>query len=183
MLRRRLVFLLPLAVFALLAAYFVAGLDPGRDPSAVPSALIDQPVPDFALEALVEGAPGLASDELGGKVVLINFFASWCVPCRIEHPLLAQLARERGIPIYGIAYKDEPDAIKFWLADLGSPYARVLVDPGSRTALDFGVYGVPETYVIDRQGRIRFRFAGPLDPATIEQTLLPLIAGLDEGGE
>jgi cytochrome c biogenesis protein CcmG/thiol:disulfide interchange protein DsbE len=176
--RRRLVFMLPLALFGLVAAWFIAGLDPDRDPAAVPSALIDRPVPDFALAALVEGAPGLASAELGGEVALVNFFASWCVPCRIEHPLLEQLARERGIAIYGIVYKDEPDAIKRWLADLGSPYARVLVDPGSRTALDFGVYGVPETYVVDAEGRIRLRIAGPLDPATIGETLLPLIAEL-----
>lgn len=176
--RRRLVFMLPLAIFGLVAAYFIAGLDPERDPSAVPSALIDRPVPEFELAAVVEDGKGLSSDELRGEVVLINFFASWCVPCRAEHTLLEQLAREHGVPIYGIVYKDDPAAIVRWLADLGSPYRTVLVDPESRTALDFGVYGVPETYVVDVEGRIRYRFAGPLDPATIETILLPMMEDL-----
>ena len=176
--RRRLLFMLPLAMFGLIAAYFVAGLDPDRNPAAVPSALIDQPAPAFDLAALVDGAPGLSNADLGSDVVLINFFSSWCVPCRIEHPLLIDLAREENIPIYGIVYKDQPDAIIRWLGELGSPYANVLVDPDSRTAIDFGVYGVPETYVIDREGRIRFRYAGPLDEATVEQILLPLIQSL-----
>ena len=178
--RRRLLFMLPLAMFGLIAAYFVAGLDPDRNPAAVPSALIDQPAPAFELEALVEGASGLSNADLGSDVVLINFFSSWCVPCRIEHPLLIELAHERNVPIYGIVYKDQPDAIIRWLGELGSPYAKVLVDPDSRTAIDFGVYGVPETYVIDREGRIRFRYAGPLDEATVEQILLPLIESLRE---
>jgi len=178
--RRRLLFMLPLALFGLVAAYFVVGLDPDRNPAAVPSALIDQPAPQFELAALVEGAPGLSSADLGQDVVLINFFSSWCVPCRIEHPLLIALAQAQQVPIYGVVYKDQPEAIKRWLGELGSPYAKVLVDPDSRTAIDFGVYGVPETYVIDREGRIRFRFAGPLDEATIEQTLMPLIESLRE---
>jgi cytochrome c biogenesis protein CcmG/thiol:disulfide interchange protein DsbE len=176
--RRRLVFMLPLAIFGLVAAYFIAGLDPERNPSAVPSALIDRPVPKFDLAAVVEDGRGLSSDELRGEVVLINFFASWCVPCRAEHTLLEQLAREHGVPIYGIVYKDDPAAIVRWLVDLGSPYRTVLVDPESRTALDFGVYGVPETYVVDVEGRIRYRFAGPLDPATIETILLPMMEDL-----
>jgi cytochrome c biogenesis protein CcmG/thiol:disulfide interchange protein DsbE len=181
--RRRLLFLLPLAAFALLAAWFVAGLDPERDPSAIPSALIDRPVPAFALPALADGAPGLASESLQGDVVLVNFFASWCVPCRIEHPLLERLAREHDVPIYGIVYKDEPAAIERWIADLGSPYRAILVDADSRVALEFGVYGVPETYVIDRDGRVRLRIAGPLDAATVEETLLPLIEELSGPGE
>jgi cytochrome c biogenesis protein CcmG/thiol:disulfide interchange protein DsbE len=146
----------------------------------VPSALIDRPVPAFALDPLLTGEPALSDADLGGRVVLVNFFASWCVPCRIEHPLLEQLAAEQGLAIYGIVYKDDPAAIRRWLDDLGSPYERVAIDPESRTALDFGVYGVPETYVVDRDGRIRFRFAGPLDPVTIEKTLLPLIAEISE---
>ena len=178
--RRRLLFMLPLALFGLVAAYFVAGLDPDRNPAAVPSALIDRPAPAFELAALVDGAPGLSNADLSGHVVLINFFASWCVPCRIEHPLLIELAHERNVPIYGVVYKDQPDAIIRWLGELGSPYAKVLVDPDSRTAIDFGVYGVPETYVVDREGRIRFRYAGPLDEATVEQVLLPLIESLRE---
>lgn len=177
---RRLLYILPLAVFGIIAAYFVAGLDPARDPSAVPSALIDRPAPSFTLDPLDPALPPVVSDDLRGEIVLVNFFASWCAPCRVEHPLLQQLAQEQNLPIYGIVYKDEPDAIRRWLDDLGNPYAMVAIDPDSRTAIDFGVYGVPETYVIDREGRIRFRFAGPLDPMTIETTLLPLLAELRE---
>ncbi|MEX0810395.1 MAG: DsbE family thiol:disulfide interchange protein [Dongiaceae bacterium] len=177
---RRLLYILPLALFGVIAAYFVAGLDPERDPSAVPSALIDRPAPSFTLDPLDPAMPVLASDDLRGKIMLVNFFASWCLPCRAEHPLLQRLAQEQNLPIYGIVYKDEPDAIRRWLDDLGNPYAMVALDPDSRTAIDFGVYGVPETYVIDREGRIRFRFAGPLDPVTIETTLLPLLAELRE---
>ncbi|MEX2297070.1 MAG: DsbE family thiol:disulfide interchange protein [Dongiaceae bacterium] len=177
---RRLLYILPLAVFGVIAAYFVAGLDPARDPGAVPSALIDRLAPSFTLDSLDPALPDLVSDDLRGEVVLVNFFASWCLPCRVEHPLLQQLAQEQKISIYGIVYKDEPAAIAGWLDDLGNPYAMVAIDPDSRTAIDFGVYGVPETYVIDREGRIRFRFAGPLDPVTIETTLLPLLAELRE---
>jgi cytochrome c biogenesis protein CcmG/thiol:disulfide interchange protein DsbE len=121
-------------------------------------------VPAFALEPLDPAAPILDSASIAGEIVLVNFFASWCVPCRVEHPLLQRLARDEGLAIYGIVYKDEPAAIRRWLDDLGNPYAAVAIDPASRTAIDFGVYGVPETYVIDGDGRIRFRFAGPLDP-------------------
>jgi cytochrome c biogenesis protein CcmG, thiol:disulfide interchange protein DsbE len=177
---RRLIYILPLALFAVIAAYFAAGLDPERDPSAVPSALIDRPLPSFSLDRLDPAAPALVGDDLRGEVVMVNFFASWCVPCRVEHPLLQQLARDEGVPIYGIVYKDEPATIARWLDDLGNPYAAVALDPGSRAATDFGVYGVPETYVIDREGRIRFRFAGPLDPVTLKETLLPLLAALRE---
>lgn len=178
--RRRLLYMLPAMLFGLVAAYFVAGLDPDRDPSAVPSALIDRPVPQFALAALEPGAPDLTNDDLGGEIALVNFFASWCMPCRVEHPLLQQLAVEHAIPIYGIVYKDEPAAIQRWLDDLGNPYVQVAVDPDSRAAIDFGVYGVPETYLVDRDGHVRFRFAGPLDPMTVEKTLLPLIEDLRE---
>ncbi|MEX2201457.1 MAG: DsbE family thiol:disulfide interchange protein [Dongiaceae bacterium] len=177
---RRLIFILPLALFGVIAAYFVAGLDPARDPSAVPSALIDRPAPAFALDPLDPAAPVLDNVAIAGQIALVNFFASWCLPCRVEHPLLQQLAQEQNLPIYGIVYKDEPAAIRRWLDDLGNPYAVVAVDPDSRTAIDFGVYGVPETYVIDREGRIRFRFAGPLDPMTIENILLPLLTTLRE---
>ena len=177
---RRLLYILPLALFGVIAAYFVVGLDPARDPGAVPSALIDRPAPAFALDPLDPAAAILDNATIAGDIVLVNFFASWCLPCRVEHPLLQQLAQEQKIPIYGIVYKDEPAAIRRWLDDLGNPYAAVAIDPESRTALDFGVYGVPETYVIDGDGRIRFRFAGPLDPATIETVLLPLLAELRE---
>ncbi len=186
MMSRRLLFLLPALLFAGLVAYLAYALRPERDPSAVPSALIDKPAPEFDLPPLHDGQPGLAradltAADLAGKPVLVNFFASWCVPCRAEHPLLMELSQMSGITLYGIAYKDKPEAATSFLAELGDPFDRVAQDADGRTAIDFGVYGVPETYVIDGQGRIRFRQVGPLYPEMLETELLPLLAEL--GGQ
>ena len=175
---RRLLFLLPVLLFAGLAVYFVLALNPERDPSLVPSALIGKPVPNFTLPPLHADRPGLATADLKGQVSLINFFASWCVPCRAEQPVLMQLAKERRIALYGIAYKDKPAAADAFLAELGDPFARVAMDESGRTAIDFGLYGVPESYLIDRDGIIRYRQVGPLDLATMTKTVLPLIAEL-----
>jgi cytochrome c biogenesis protein CcmG/thiol:disulfide interchange protein DsbE len=175
---RRLIYLLPVVIFAGIAAWFWLGLSPDRDPTVVPSVMIDKPAPDFDLPPLVAGTPGLKSTELKGHVTLINFFASWCVPCRAEHPLLLVLAQDKRLEIEGIAYKNKPEDTTAYLAELGNPYARVVVDQLGRTAIDFGVYGVPETYLIDRDGRIRFRQVGPLTEAVIEGQLKPLIAEL-----
>ncbi|MCC7272444.1 MAG: DsbE family thiol:disulfide interchange protein [Alphaproteobacteria bacterium] len=167
---RRLVYLLPALVFALVAAYLLAGLS--LDPRALPSALIDKPAPSFDLPALGDVAPGLGTADLGGEVALVNVFASWCVPCRAEHPLLMRLAAEKGVPVYGIAHKDKPaDAMRF-LERLGNPYRRIGVDADGRASIEWGVYGVPETFVIDRAGRIRHRHVGALGP----QDFAPLLA-------
>lgn len=174
----RLPYVLPALVFAALAIYLAYALRPGRDPTLVASALIDKPMPSFALPALRPNATGLASGDLAGKVGVLNFFASWCLPCRAEHPLLMRIAKEEGVPVYGIAYKDTPEAAGAWLDQLGDPFTRIGLDSNGRTGIDFGVYGVPETYVIDREGRIRFRQVGPLDIETLERALLPLIARL-----
>jgi cytochrome c biogenesis protein CcmG, thiol:disulfide interchange protein DsbE len=172
---RRLVFLLPIAGFALLALYFVLGLQ--RDPSLLPSVLLDKPAPDFALPGLGD-KPGLAKSDLAGRIVLVNFFASWCVPCRVEHPLLMRLAAEGKVALYGIDYKDKPEDASHLLAQLGDPYGRIGVDHDGRTAIDFGVYGVPETYVVDAAGRIRYRQVGPITGADWEKKLLPLLKEL-----
>jgi cytochrome c biogenesis protein CcmG/thiol:disulfide interchange protein DsbE len=177
-LSRRLLFVLPVLVFAAVVAYFAVALNPDRDPGLVPSALIGKPVPAFDLPPLEPGKPGVAAKDLNGHVTLLNFFASWCIPCRAEQPVLMQLTQGVKATLYGIAYKDKPEASRAFLAENGDPFARVAVDASGRTAIDFGLYGVPETYVVDRDGVIRFRQVGPLDPDTLAKKVLPLLAEL-----
>ena len=177
---RRLLYLLPILLFAGLAAYFLLRLGEHRDPSEIPSPLIDRPAPDFALPGMTASGPSLARADLvraggEGKVTIVNFFASWCLPCRAEHPLLSQLAKHPGVALYGILYKDEPAAAAEWLKELGNPYAAIGVDAQGRTGIDFGISGVPETFIIDRAGHIRFRQWGPLDQPTIDGKLRPLL--------
>jgi cytochrome c biogenesis protein CcmG/thiol:disulfide interchange protein DsbE len=174
---RRLLYLVPVLVFAGVGIGLALGLT--RDPSILPSALIGKEVPEFDLPP-VEGLdrPGLSSADLKGRVVLVNVFASWCVPCRAEHPLLMRLA-DQGVAIYGINYKDKPDQIDAWLGELGDPFRRIGADRSGRVAIDWGVYGVPETFVIDGDGRIRHKFVGPLMPQDVDQTLLPMLAKLN----
>jgi cytochrome c biogenesis protein CcmG/thiol:disulfide interchange protein DsbE len=173
---KRALFLLPLVLFIGIAVYFAVGLT--KDPRLLPSALKGKPAPEFTLGPLGDGKPGLARSDLGGKVVLVNVFASWCVPCRAEHPILMQLAKEKVVPIYGINYKDHRKDALAYLKEMGDPYQRLGYDESGRVGIDWGVYGVPETYVIDRDGRIRYRQVGPLFPETIEKKILPLIKEL-----
>jgi cytochrome c biogenesis protein CcmG, thiol:disulfide interchange protein DsbE len=173
---RRFLFLLPVLIFVGVGIGLAVGLT--RDPSTLPSPLIDKPVPTFELPSLAGGAgPGFSSADLEGRVSLVNVFASWCVPCRVEHPLLMALA-EDGVAIYGIDYKDPADKAAGWLAELGDPYRAIGADQDGRVAIDWGVYGVPETFVVDREGRIRHRHVGPLQPRDIEETIRPLLAEL-----
>jgi cytochrome c biogenesis protein CcmG/thiol:disulfide interchange protein DsbE len=176
---RRLVYLLPLVLFLVLVGYFAVSLRPGHDIHELPSAMIEKPAPAFDLAGLGNNQP-LALDTLKGHPFVINFFASWCVPCRIEHPLLMRLAEQQHLPLYGIAYKDKPDDSSHLLATFGDPYRQVGIDRDGRVGLDFGVYGVPETYVIDSTGRIRRRFVGPLTAETVEKELLPLLKQLGQ---
>jgi cytochrome c biogenesis protein CcmG, thiol:disulfide interchange protein DsbE len=172
--RRKLLFLVPVALFAALLAAFAIGLK--HDPRLLPSALIDRPTPDFALPGLYEAADGLSRRDLGGQVTLINFFASWCAPCREEHAELMVLARQPGVRLEGIAYKDKPEDSRAFLDRLGNPYSRIGVDRSGTTAIDFGVYGVPETYVVDATGSIRYRHVGPLTAEDEKEKILPLIS-------
>jgi cytochrome c biogenesis protein CcmG/thiol:disulfide interchange protein DsbE len=172
--------LLPLVVFVLLSALFLFQLMSGKDTSEVPSALINKPAPDFALPPVPElvgrdGAPmpGVSRADLIGKVSVVNVFASWCAPCRQEHPLLEELARSGKAQLIGINYKDKPENARRFLGTLGNPYDRVGADEAGRAAIDWGVYGVPETYVVDRAGTIRYKFIGPLSAESYRDVFLP----------
>lgn len=173
---RRLIFLLPALVFVVIAAYFLWGLNPERDPRLIPSAMISKEIPSFELAAVAgTGVEGFSDSDLRqGKVVLVNIFASWCLPCRVEHKYLVQLVEEQGVELYGINYKDDPKDAADWLAELGNPYTRIGADPG-RAAIDWGVYGVPETFVVDGLGRIRYHHRGPVFPEILESDILPII--------
>jgi cytochrome c biogenesis protein CcmG/thiol:disulfide interchange protein DsbE len=175
---RRVLPLVAVALFALIVALFAIGLT--MDPRKLPSALLDKPAPAFDLPPLDEKTPGLKTADLKGQVTLVNFFASWCMPCRVEHPLLMRLAREGKIAVYGIAWKDGKKNAGDFLAELGNPYRRIGHDPDNKTGIDFGVYGVPETYVIDREGRIRYKVVGPLYPDELNNRVLPLIEKLSK---
>ena len=155
---------------------FVMGL--GRDPKLVPSPFIGKPVPDFALPPVKGRSLGLAAGDLKGEVSLVNVFASWCVACREEHPLLIRLKARGTVPIHGLNYKDKPDDAEGWLMSMGDPYTRTGADIDGRVAIDWGVYGVPETFVVDARGRIAFKQVGPITPETLDGTILPLVARL-----
>jgi cytochrome c biogenesis protein CcmG/thiol:disulfide interchange protein DsbE len=175
---RRLPYLLPLLLFAALAGYFAIALFSGRDPRELPSALIDRPAPQFDIPALT-GDARLTGADLRGEVTVLNLFASWCAPCRVEHPLLMRLARQEGVRVVGVAYKDRPEDSRRFLAELGDPYRLAGIDRDGRVGIEFGLYGVPETYVIDRAGHIRRRFVGALTPAMVDRELLPLVRALE----
>lgn len=175
---RRLLYLLPVVVFIGVAGYLAIGLT--HDPHVLPSAMIDQPAPDFSLPGLGDH-PGVAkSDLVGNGPTLVNFFASWCVPCRVEHPMLMRLAEEGKVRLEGIAYKDKTEDTTRFLNQLGDPFKRLGVDADGRVAINFGVYGVPETYVVDRQGKIRYRQVGPLTPEDYETKIAPLLRELSK---
>ncbi len=177
------VYLAPFLVFAVLAGFFIHRLqlaDQGDTPNLIASVLIDKPAPAFDLPPLIDGGDGFKRADLQGKVTLVNFFASWCAPCRIDHPFVQQLAQTPGLVVVGVNYKDKPDDAKAWLAELGNPYRTVAVDTQGRAGIDFGLYGVPESYLIDKQGVIRFKQTGPLTPDIIKDKLIPLATRLNQ---
>ena len=182
--RRRLVVLLPLLAFLALAALFLYRLGSG-DPSKLPSALIGRPVPDTPLPPIAgllrDGAtvPGIASTDFKGAVTLLNVWASWCVPCHDEAPLLMTLAADKRIRIAGINYKDQPDNARRFIGRYGNPFAAVGADGQGRASIDWGVYGVPETFVVDKLGVIRYKQIGPVTAEALERKILPLIRELE----
>jgi cytochrome c biogenesis protein CcmG/thiol:disulfide interchange protein DsbE len=179
--RRRLLYAAPLVGFIGLAIAFGWGLT--RNPQELPSAFIGKPVPTFSLPPVQGRDLGLSSADLKGEVSLVNVFASWCVACRAEHPLFMQLAANKVVPIHGINYKDAPQDAADWLDNLGDPYTRTGADRNGRVAIDLGVTGVPETFVIDATGIVVYKQVGPVTQQALEETILPLIARLRQEAE
>ena len=170
-------FLIPLAVFLVLAGFLAVGLN--LNPREVPSPLIGKPAPAFELTRLDVAEQKLKRDDLIGKVWVLNVWASWCAPCREEHPLVMELARRKLAPVYGLNYKDTRPAGMAFLTQLGNPYEASLFDGDGRVGIDWGVYGVPETFVVDRQGTIRFKHIGPLTPEVLDKKITPLLKELN----
>jgi cytochrome c biogenesis protein CcmG/thiol:disulfide interchange protein DsbE len=168
---------LPLAVFAVLAAFLAVGLT--RDPREVPSPFIGKAAPTFSVAQLHEPARAFSPQDMHGKVWLLNVWASWCVSCRVEHPLLVEMARANAVPIVGLDYKDKRDDGLQWLTRHGNPYVLSAFDVDGKVGIDYGVYGVPETFVIDKQGVIRYKQIGPITPEALEKTILPLVRKLN----
>ena len=177
-LRTRLMRYAPLLVFGVIAVFLGIGLT--MNPRDIPSPLIGKSVPKFNLPPVKGRTLGLSSTDLKGQVALVNVFASWCVACREEHPVLMGLSQKRIVPIHGLNYKDRPDDAQAWLDQLGDPYTRTGADIAGRVAIDWGVYGVPESFVIDREGRIAYKQIGPITPEALREKILPLIAKLQE---
>lgn len=171
---------LPLAGFVLILALLGFGIwwNQHNDPRAVPSPLIDKPAPAFALPMLQQPARSFGSADLAGEPYLLNVFASWCVACRDEHPILMQEGKRLGVKLVGFNYKDEPDDAKRWLAQYGDPYDIVIADFPGDVAIDFGVTGAPETFLVDGAGVIRYKYISPITPGVIATELLPRIAAL-----
>lgn len=167
---------IPFIVFVVLAIFFYVGLS--RNPREVPSPFIGKPAPAFAQPQLFEPAKTFAPADMQGQVWLFNVWASWCASCRDEHPHLVELAKTKRLPIVGLNYKDQPDAAKAWLAQLGNPYTLSAIDPEGKIGIDYGVYGVPETYLIDRAGIIRHKQTGPVTPEVWREKFEPLLKEL-----
>lgn len=170
-------YLIPLGLFVVLVVFLAIGLT--RDPSKLPSALLDKPAPTFRLPQLNEPDKTFSAEDMRGKVWILNVWASWCVACRDEHPYLLQYAKSGAVPIYGLNYKDKREDALGWLGELGDPYVLSAVDLEGRVGMDYGVYGAPETYLIDKSGTIRHKHVGPVIPAVWNKEFLPLVQELN----
>ena len=169
--------LLPLVVFVALAAFLARGLS--LDPGKLPSPLIDKPVPAFSLPTFAPEQGAFEPESMLGQVWLLNVWASWCGPCVQEHPLITELAETTEVPVIGLNYKDGNQESRQWLQRFGNPFDRVLADRDGRVGIDWGVYGVPETFVIDAAGRVRYKHVGPIDRETLDNTLRPILDELE----
>jgi cytochrome c biogenesis protein CcmG/thiol:disulfide interchange protein DsbE len=170
--------LLPLVLFIALVGFLLIGLH--RDPHEVPSPLINKPAPDFKLSQLKEPGKTFSPQEMRGKVWVLNFWGTWCVACREEHPLLIEYAKTGAIPIYGVDYKDDRAAAMQMLEEEGNPYTMTVFDPDGRVSIDYGVYGAPESYLIDRNGLIRFKQIGPITEEVWQKEFLPRAKQLNQ---
>ncbi|HZE68968.1 MAG TPA: DsbE family thiol:disulfide interchange protein [Pyrinomonadaceae bacterium] len=171
-------FIIPLGLFLVLVAFLAIGLS--RDPHEVPSPLINKPAPAFQLPQLKDPTKTFSAQEMRGKVWILNVWASWCVACRDEHPLLFEYARTGAVPIYGLNYRDKREDALAWLGELGDPYVLSASDTDARVGINYGVYGAPESYLIDRNGVIRFKQIGPITPDVWEKTIVPLARELNK---
>lgn len=171
-------FLIPLGVFAALVVFLAIGLT--LNPREIPSPLIDKPAPAFKLAQLEQPGLEFSQKDMLGQVWLLNVWASWCVSCREEHPILVEFARSRVAPLVGLNYKDKPDDAKAWLREFGDPYMLSITDSNGRVGIDYGVYGVPETFLIDRAGVIRYKQIGPVTRDALDRKILPLIRKLQQ---
>ena len=171
-------FAIPLAVFIVLVAFLAIGL--GHDPRTVPSPLIDKPAPDFRLAQLQAPTKSFTPQDMRGQVWLLNVWASWCVSCREEHPLLVELARSGAVPVLGLNYKDKREDALAWLSEFGNPYLISTSDTDGRVGIDYGVYKVPETFLIDRNGVIRYKQIGPITAEVLQREILPLVKDLNK---
>jgi cytochrome c biogenesis protein CcmG, thiol:disulfide interchange protein DsbE len=170
-------YLIPLALFLVLVVFLAIGLT--RNPQELPSALIDKPAPTFRLPQLKARDKTFSAEDMRGKVWMLNVWASWCVACRDEHPFLFEYQKSGVVPIYGLNYKDRPEDALGWLGELGDPYLLSAVDLDGRVAIDYGVYGAPESYIIDKSGTIRLKHVGPVMPDVWEKKILPLVQELN----
>jgi cytochrome c biogenesis protein CcmG/thiol:disulfide interchange protein DsbE len=173
-------FLVPLAIFLALVGFLGYGLT--LNPSVVPSPLIGKPAPGFQLARLDSPETRFGNEDMRGEVWLLNVWASWCVSCRQEHPHLVDLARNGGVSVIGLNYKDERQAALGWLRDQGDPYLATVTDPDGRIGIEYGVYGTPETFLIDRDGIIRYKHVGPINRDTVQRVLMPMIVELSSAG-
>lgn len=174
-------FLLPVAAFVAIVVLFAFGLDPKRDIRALPSPLIGKPAPEFALTDVLDASRGVSNADLKGQVYVLNVWASWCLPCRQEHQALLAISQQHVVPIIGLDYMDEREKAKQWLEQLGNPYSAVAYDTDGRTAIDWGVYGAPETYLVDSKGRVIFKFISPITQEVWDKEFMPRINAARSG--
>jgi len=182
---RRLIYIVPLVIFAGFigaTAWYIFQIerDSQRAPNIIGAGEQDKPVPQFELPPLMDSLPGFATGDFGGEVVMVNVFASWCIPCRAEHPLITRIGEDGIVPVWGLNWKNKKEEAIAWLDELGNAYARIGFDLSGRAGIEWGVYGVPETYIVDKNGHIRYKHVGPLSRTDLTEIIIPMIDCLNK---